>query len=43
MMGVLLEVPELRKQLKEVTGGTRPNGDTLASIICDWVQGRPAY
>lgn len=41
MMGVLLEVPELRKQLAEVTGGPVPNGDRLARIICDWVQGRP--
>jgi hypothetical protein len=41
MMGVLLQVPELREQLKEVTGGPRPDGDTLARIICDWVQGRP--
>jgi superfamily II DNA/RNA helicase len=41
MMGVLLEVPELREQLKEVTGGPKPDGDTLARIICDWVQGRP--
>jgi len=41
MMGVLLEVPELREQLREVTGGSRPDGNTLARIICDWVQGRP--
>lgn len=41
MMGVLLQVPELRDQLKEVTGGPQPNGDTLSRIICDWVQGRP--
>ena len=41
MVGVLLEVPELREQLREVTGGPRPDGDTLARIICDWVQGRP--
>ena len=41
MMGVLLQVPELRKQLHEVTGGPQPNGDKLARIICDWVQGRP--
>jgi len=41
MMGVLLEVPELREQLKEVTGGPRPDGDTLARILCDWVQGCP--
>jgi NAD(P)-dependent dehydrogenase (short-subunit alcohol dehydrogenase family) len=41
MMGVLLQVPELRKPLEEVTGGPRPDGDTLSRIICDWVQGRP--
>ena len=41
MMGVLLQVPELRESLKEVTGGEQPNGDMLARIICDWVQGRP--
>jgi hypothetical protein len=40
MMGVMLEVPELREPLKEVTGGTQPDGDMLARIICDWVQGR---
>lgn len=41
MMGILLGVPELRSQLSEVTGGSGPDGDTLARIICDWVQGRP--
>jgi len=41
MMGVLLQVPELRKSLQEVTGGQRPDGDTLSRIVCDWVQGRP--
>ena len=41
MVGVLLEIPELRKSLQEVTGGPRPNGDALSRIICDWVQGRP--
>lgn len=40
MMGLLLQVPELREPLVEVTGGTSPNGDKLARIICDWVQGR---
>ena len=40
MVGVMLEVPELRESLREVTGGTKPNGDTLSHIICDWVQGR---
>ena len=41
MIGVLLQVPELRKSLEDVTGGQRPDGDTLARILCDWVQGRP--
>lgn len=40
MMGILLQVPELRDPLREVTGGPQPDGDTLARIICDWVQGR---
>ena len=41
MMGVLLRVPELREPLKKVTGGEQPDGDKLARVICDWVQGRP--
>jgi hypothetical protein len=41
MMGVLLEVPELREPLGEVTGGTGPDGGKLTQILCDWVQGRP--
>ena len=41
MMGLLLQVPELREPLEEVTGGTSADGDKLARIICDWVQGRP--
>ena len=41
MMGLLLQVPELRDSLKDVTGGTSPDGDKLARIICAWVQGRP--
>lgn len=41
MIGVLLQVPELREQLNDVTGGPQPNGDTLTRIISDWVQGRP--
>jgi hypothetical protein len=40
MMGVLLQVPELRESLTEVTGGPEPDGDTLARILCDWVQGK---
>ena len=41
MMGLLLEVPELRDPLKDVTGGMSSDGDMLARIICDWVWGRP--
>lgn len=41
MMGVLLQVPELREKLSEVTGGPQPDGETLSRIICDWVNGRP--
>ena len=41
MLGVLLQVPELRDPLREVTGGPQADGDTLSRIICDWVQGRP--
>ena len=39
MMGVLLRVPELRDNLNAVTGGTGPDGDKLASIVKDWVNG----
>ena len=41
MIGVLLEIPELRNSLQDVTGGAQPNGASLSHIICDWVQGRP--
>lgn len=40
MMGILLNVPELRKQLAEVTGGPTPDGKMLTGMVCDWVQGR---
>lgn len=39
MMGVLLCVPELRENLKAVTGGQSPDGSKLARIIKDWVNG----
>lgn len=39
MMGVLLNVPELRQNLEEVTGAAGPNGDKLALILKDWVNG----
>ena len=41
MMGVLLRVPELRDNLMAVTGGKTPNGDKLALIVKDWVNGVP--
>lgn len=39
MMGVLLKVPELRENLEAVTGGQAPDGDKLARILKDWVNG----
>jgi replicative superfamily II helicase len=39
MMGVLLRVPELRENLKAVTGGQVSDGDKLARILKDWVNG----
>ncbi len=41
MMGVLLRVPELRENLEAVTGGNGANGDKLALIVKDWVNGEP--
>ncbi len=41
MMGVLLKVPELRDNLKAVTGGNAPDGEKLALIVKDWVNGVP--
>lgn len=40
MMGILLQVPELGGNLNDVLGGRQPDGDRLANIVCDWVQGR---
>jgi hypothetical protein len=39
MMGVLLRVPELRENLNAVTGGQSSDGNKLALIIKDWVNG----
>lgn len=39
MMGVLLRVPELKENLEAVTGGKAPDGNKLALIIKDWVNG----
>lgn len=40
VFGVMLEVPELREQLKDVVGKSKTDTDFLAHIVCDWVQGR---
>lgn len=37
--GVLLRIPELRTELAEITGGDRGDGDLLARIVKDWVNG----
>jgi superfamily II DNA/RNA helicase len=39
MMGVLLKIPELRNNLQVVVGGKNPDGQKLASIVKDWVNG----
>ncbi|ELY2678327.1 DEAD/DEAH box helicase [Cronobacter sakazakii] len=39
MMGVLLQVPELRDNLNSVLGGRSHDGDKLACILKDWVNG----
>lgn len=39
MMGILLRVPELRESLKVVIGGKFPDGEKLALIVKDWVNG----
>lgn len=39
LMGVLLEIPELREDLEDATGGRGRNGDMLARMIKDWVSG----
>jgi superfamily II DNA/RNA helicase len=39
MMGILLRVPELRENLKIVTGGDNADGNKLALILKDWVGG----
>lgn len=39
MMGVLLRIPELRENLKDILGKNKTNGDKLARILKDWVNG----
>jgi len=39
MMGVLLQVPELRENLKDALGKGKQDGEKLALVIKDWVNG----
>lgn len=39
LMGILLSVPELRENLAAATGGRGPDGDRLACMVRDWVNG----
>lgn len=40
VMGVLMQIPELRPSLGDVAGGAMPGGEKLALIVRDWVGGR---
>lgn len=40
LMGLILQVPELRENLDFALGGTKVNGILLAEVTSDWVQGR---
>lgn len=39
MMGVLLQIPEIRENLEDATGGRGRDGDFLASLVSAWVSG----
>jgi superfamily II DNA/RNA helicase len=39
LMGILLAIPELRANLTAATGGRGPDGDRLAHMVSDWVNG----
>lgn len=39
MMGVLLRIPELRENLKDILGKNKTTGDKLARILKEWVNG----
>jgi len=41
MMGILLRVPEIRDDLKQIIGDNNPDGNKLAEILKDWVDGSP--
>ncbi|MDR3569244.1 MAG: DEAD/DEAH box helicase [Syntrophobacteraceae bacterium] len=39
LMGIMLEVPELKENLAAATGGRGSDGNRLASMVRDWVNG----
>jgi hypothetical protein len=39
MMGVLLRIPELKENLKDILGRNKTDGDKLARILKEWVNG----
>lgn len=39
MMEILLQIPELRRNLEQATGGYERDGDRLANMVSDWVHG----
>ncbi|MGM0981866.1 MAG: DEAD/DEAH box helicase [Pseudomonadota bacterium] len=39
MMGVLLHIPELKENLKDILGQNKTDGDKLARILKEWVNG----
>lgn len=39
LMGVMLNIPEIKKSLEEIAGRNNIEGDTLAEITTDWVSG----
>jgi replicative superfamily II helicase len=41
MIGVMLQVPELRENLQDGAGGAPNQGSFLAEVIGDWVNGMP--
>jgi hypothetical protein len=39
MMGILLRIPELRENLQDILGKNKTNGEKLARILKEWVNG----
>lgn len=43
IVGILLKIPELRKNYEGFIDGRSEQGDKIARIIIDWVNGQPIY